>query len=98
MIRGTTPTHTFKVNVNLSNAEVIYLTYKQGDKVTIEKTKEDMEITPTTISVRLTQEDTLAFTKASVEVQIRARFSDGTAIASNIMRATSERILKNGVI
>lgn len=98
MIRGTTPTHIFNVNVDLSEAEVIYITYKQSDSIVVEKEKADCTVTGETISVKLTQEDTLKFNTAPVEIQIRARFPDGSAIASNIMQTTVTRILKGGVI
>lgn len=32
MFRGTTPTNIFNVNVDLTNAEVIYITYSQQNK------------------------------------------------------------------
>lgn len=99
MIRYTTPTHIFNVNIDLTNAEVIYLTYKQNGNTTVEKTKSDMEITDKTVTVTLTQEDTGKFIFGEmVEIQIRAKFYDSTAVASNIMRTTVERVLKDGVI
>lgn len=98
MIRGTTPTHIFNVNVDLSEAEVIYITYKQSESIVVEKEKADCTVSGETISVKLTQEDTLKFNTAPVEIQIRARFPDGSAIASNIMQTTVTRILKGGVI
>ena len=98
MIRGTTPTHIFNVNVDLTNADVIYITYKQGNDTVVEKVKSDCEITSTSVSVTLTQEDTLKFNASDVEIQIRARFPDDSAIASNIMRTSVTRVLKSGVI
>lgn len=41
MRRGTTPTHTFTTDIDLTDAEVIYITYKQDGKV--DKTKEATE-------------------------------------------------------
>lgn len=99
MRQGTTPTHLFNVDVDLTTAVVIYITYEQGKRTIIEKTKEDITITENTLEVKLTQEETLAFSLSSrVDIQIRARFEDGSAVASNIMRATVEEILKEGVI
>lgn len=97
--RGTTPLNTFEVDVDLTGAEVIYITYKQNGQTVIEKTKDDCTITATQIEVELTQEETLAFILGkTVEVQIRARYSSGNAIASNIIKVTAEEILKEGVI
>lgn len=97
--RGTTPVHTFLVDLDLTSAEVIYVTYKQGRNILIEKEKDDLDVTAESLSFKLTQEDTLALKTAEVcEMQIRARFPDGTAVDSNIMKAHVGRILKDGVI
>lgn len=98
MFRGTTPTNVFNVDVDLTNAEVIYITYKQQNKVVFEKEKSDITVTETALTVKLTQEETLKLTEREVEIQIRARFSDGTALASNIIKTTASKILKDGVI
>lgn len=98
MFRGTTPTNVFNVDVDLTNAEVIYITYKQQNKVVFEKEKSDITVTENSLTVKLTQEETLKLTEREVEIQIRARFSDGTALASNIIKTTANKILKDGVI
>lgn len=98
MIRGTTPTHTFRVSVDLREADVVWLTYSQREKVVVEKSKADMEITENTVTVKLTQEDTLKFKEDCVYAQIRARFSDGTAIACPVRRTTAQKVLKEGII
>lgn len=98
MYRGTTPLNIFAVDANLTTAEVIYITYKQGCKVAIEKDIDEIEVAADKLTVRLSQEDTLKFDYREVEIQIRARFPDGTAIASNIIKTTVEHILKDGVI
>lgn len=99
MRRGTTPTHTFTTDIDLSNATVVYLTYKQGSSTVITKTLDDMTVTDESITVELSQDDTLAFdTRNSISMQIRAKFADGSAIASNIMSADPQAILRDGVI
>ena len=98
MYRGTTPLNIFTVDADLTTAEVIYITYKQGCQVVIEKDKDEIEVTANKLTVRLSQEDTLKFDYREVEIQIRARYSNGTAIASNIIKTTVEHILKDGVI
>ncbi len=99
MRRGTTPTHVFKVPVDLRPAEVVYMTYKQGGKTKIEKTKEEMEITEDEIRLDLTQEETLALsTIGDVEIECRARYGDGKAIASCILKVPVRKILKEGII
>lgn len=100
--RGTTPTNKFNVSMDLTEATVLYITYSQLGKTVIEKTLEDVtDITAESVSVKLTQEDTLLFkASAQVEIQIRAGFGgeNGDRVRSNIMVADVERILKDGEI
>lgn len=103
MYRGTTPTNAFTTALDLSDADVIYITYKQDGAVVIEKTKDDITFGTTdddryTLTIGLTQEETLAFSTSTVYIQIRARFSDGRVVASNVVPATVQQILKEGVI
>ena len=98
MKRGTTPTNTFKTNIDLTGATV-FLTYSQRGKVVLEKTGDDLEISAEAIVTRLTQKDTLGFDALQkVSIQIRYVFPDGTAGASNIMTASVGEILKDGEI
>ena len=98
MKRGTTPTNTFKTNIDLTGATV-FLTYSQRGRVVLEKIGDDLEITAEAIVTRLTQKDTLGFdTLQKVSIQIRYVFPDGTAGASNIMTVTVGEILKDGEI
>lgn len=99
MRRGTTPTHKFTTDVDLTSAVVLYVTYTQGAKTIIEHDIDDCEIAADYIQTQLTQEETLKVAdKSSVKIQIRARLADGEAVASNIMSASPEEILKDGVI
>ena len=98
MKRGTTPTNTFKTNIDLTGATV-FLTYSQRGRVVLEKTGDDLEISAEAIVTRLTQKDTLGFDALQkVSIQIRYVFPDGTAGASNIMTAEVGEILKDGEI
>lgn len=98
MKRGTTPTNTFKTNIDLTDATV-FLTYSQRGRVVLEKTGDDLEISAEAIVTRLTQKDTLGFDALQkVSIQIRYVFPDGTAGASNIMTASVGEILKDGEI
>ena len=98
MKRGTTPTNTFKTNIDLTGATV-FLTYSQRGRVVLEKTGDDLEISAEAVVTRLTQKDTLGFDALQkVSIQIRYVFPDGTAGASNIMTASVGEILKDGEI
>ena len=98
MYRGTTPTNQFTCDINLNDADAIYITYEQNHRVIVEKTKADVVFGEGFISVKLTQEETLRFSERAVNIQIRARFPDGTAIASNIIHTAASDVLKEGVI
>ena len=103
--RGTTPTHTFTGSTDLTTATALFVTYAQSGKTVVEKSlsslsvEMDPETGDCTVTVRLTQAETLAFDeKKPVEIQIRAAFSDGSALASNIINTSPARLLKEGVI
>ena len=99
MRRGTTPTHIFTTDIDLTKAEVIYLTYKQAGEIKLTRERDDMTVEEDKLTVTLDQEETLAFsTTGRVHIQIRARFPDGAAIASNIIETSAEEILRDGVI
>lgn len=97
MKRGTTPTNTFNVDVDLTGATV-FVTYEQNGKTLVEKTGSDLTITEDSISLVLSQEETLAFRPGPVNIQIRYVDAFGTADASNIIKTTVDRIIKDGVI
>lgn len=98
IIRGTTPTHVFDVDMNLTTAEEIYITYRQSKGRTVEKTLNDISVSEDQISTHLTQADTLVFSPYDglVEIQIRAKYADGSAIASSKMYAEILPVLKDG--
>lgn len=96
MYRGTTPTNVFRTDVDLENASVLFVSYKQNGKVVLEKSLEDVSVKKTLVTVNLTQKETLLFQDGIVTIQIRAKFPDNTAIASNLIRTTAEEIVKDG--
>ena len=111
--RGTTPNQIFNVDIDLTDAEVLYLTYKQGNVIVLEKEKDDLTITKDKVTFRMTQKESLVFeTNNPVKIQIRARFPDGievetegvithpdgTAVKSNIVTTDTDYLLKEGVI
>lgn len=98
MYRGTTPTNVFRTDVDLENASVLFVSYKQNGKVVLEKSLEDVNVKKTLVTINLTQKETLLFQDGIVTIQIRAKFPDNTAIASNLIRTTAEEIVKDGEI
>lgn len=101
MYRGTTPTNTITVDLDLREMTV-FVTYSQAGRVVFEKTNADIEIEQNEIRVPLTQAETLALSAwdrgQTVFVQIRAIDALGNAVASNIMTTTVNAILKDGEI
>lgn len=99
MTRGTTPTHTFTTDTDLTSATVLYITYQQGGKTVVEKTLDECTVTSESVTVVLTQAETLCFSdELPVKIQIRAGFEDGSRIASRIIAADVAKILKDGEI
>lgn len=102
MIRGTTPTHTFNVDLDLRLA-TIYVTYMQNGKVLFEKGNEDIvTIEEGYFLLRFSQEETLTIKAcncaSSIKIQIRAIFPDGSTVVSNVMTTSVRDILRDGVI
>lgn len=98
MRRGTTPTLTISTDIDLTEASNFYLTFKQGDRVIFEKTLDDVTITEDSVSVWLSQAETLALKDGKmVSFQIRATLGD-QKVASNIMTSPVGEILKGGEI
>ena len=99
LIRGTTPLLEFALPFPAEELEEAYVTIAQRGAVVIDKPLTECGCDGKTLTVRLTQEETLKLNcDCMSEIQIRARTLDGEAIASNIMAVQTARILKDGVI
>ena len=99
MIRGTTPTLEFIIPFDASLLANAHVTLCQNGVVMIDKALEECSCNENKLSVKLTQDETLNLQCDCItEIQIRARTVEGEALASNIMRVNTERILKDGVI
>lgn len=99
MIRGTTPTLEFTLPFSTDLIDEAYITVAQYKKPVFEKAKSDCTLNGNTISVKLTQEETLKLKAgAKVEMQIRCLTTTNDAIASEIIVCDAERILKDGEI
>ncbi len=101
MRRGTTPVITFNTDLDLSEVEELFVTFSQNGETIVEKNKEEVVIDDSKIIVSLSQKDTLKFSLDSndiVSVQIRTKFKNETAVASNILKIRVKEILKDGEI
>lgn len=103
--RGTTPTYRLilqDTTIDLAEANDVYVTFADGkyNKI-IEKTGADLYIDGNVVEIFLTQEETLKLPSGEILVQINWTYQEGTTTkraASQIVRTTSARNLKNEVI
>lgn len=96
--RGTTPTLTFNLPIEVPQIAAALLTIKEGN-VEIRKELTAMEKGENNLSVKLTQEETLKLMAYdSVQIQLRIRTLDGTAMATEIYSRSIKEILSDGVI
>ena len=93
--RGSTPTNTFNVSVDLTTAVELYITYKQQTKPVFIKELEDCSVTSTKIVTQLTRAETLKLNaKYQVKIQIDAKMPDGTWIPSKIITTNVYELLR----
>lgn len=99
MIRGTTPTHTFKLPFDTSNVQNAAVIYAQNDAVLFEKQAKDCAMQGDEISVTLTQEETLKFDcHYNAQIQIRVLTTGGQALASGVYVVDVAKCLSNEVL
>lgn len=95
--RGVTPTFTLTFeDVDLTLASHVYVTFRGG--TVIEKSDADLEITSTSISVYLTQAETLSLAKGAVSIQANWTYADGSRAASEIVNYRFGDNLLNRVV
>lgn len=94
--RGTTPTFTLTFPqdsaVNLTEAVNVYVTFS-CNRTTITKTGEDLEVAQKSVSVFLSQTETLAFSDGAVDIQVNWTTLDGKRMASDVVTYTFNRQL-----
>ena len=100
MFRGTTPTIQVNLsNVDFTNVSELWFTISQLGRVIINRELDEVTIEGTTITVTLTQEETLALrANANTRLQVRLLMNDGCAMATPITKLDVNGILKDGVI
>lgn len=99
MRRGTTPTHTFTLPIEAKNVSDALIVYFQGDKKILRKTASECHMEGNTISVDLTQEETLRFRCDKAQIQVKVLTTDGKALVSNIittevLKSLADEVLK----
>lgn len=99
MIISTTPTHVFTFPFDPADCQVIIITYNQGGKTILEKTKDDCEIDSehNQIFFTLTQEETKKFNDSCALVQLKIK-KDGVVSASRVEELLVYKPLNTEVI
>lgn len=100
MFRGTTPTLVFNLNTDLDmdTIEEIWVTFDTPDKLTFTKDKVLLDNTAKTVTLPLSQDDTLRMKGVHIKCQIRLLCNDGMAYATSIKTVVFNDIIKDGVI
>lgn len=99
MYRGTTPIFTFKLPFSGEEITVLSVCFAQQNQIILEKALCDCVVEENTVSVKLSEEETLLFNheKGLVEMQLRVGCGEAR-MASNIMIISVKRILKDGCL
>ena len=99
MIRGTTPTFIFELPFDCSELTACSVAFAQDGKVLVEKVLTECEKSGNTLTVTLSEEETLLFdcTKRIAEIQIRGGCGK-KRLASDILVVNVGRILKDGCL
>lgn len=99
MIRGTTPTHTFRLSIDTNTITELRITYVQLGKTVVEKTEKNATMGEKSISLTLTQEESLEFRAgAAVEAQLKVLTNVGTVLASPVISLNVDKILNTEVL
>jgi hypothetical protein len=100
MIRGSTPTHEFTLPFDTSFLSEVEIVYAQNDKQILLLDTERCAMNNNTISVTLTQEETLKFDcyKRFVQVQLRVKTTEDIVMIGDIITVDLDKCLFDGVI
>lgn len=100
MYKGTTPTFTFTFSDFDPTSAVAIIVTLSADRKTpiIEKDESELTIDSTSVSLALTQEETLAMPSGNVYAQLNFLMNDGSRCATNIMSVDFSRNLHSEVM
>ena len=99
MFRGTTPIHTFYVEIDTSIIKEVKITYSQKDEEVLVKRTEDCTIEDGQISTKLSQEDTFRFEPNTVVfIQLRVLTTGDDVLISELIKASVGKCLDDEVL
>ena len=83
MVQGTTPTHSFTLPFPTESIKAVRIIYAQNDKPIIVKNTDDCTLQDNTVSVRLSQTETLSISADNIYfVQVRVVDRAGNSFVS----------------
>lgn len=98
MYRGDTPTFQFTLPIDGSLITALNISFAQDETVLVEKSLEDVTVAGQTITVALTESETLLFSdEENVQVQLRIGMGKSRR-ASEIFKVRVKGILKEGAL
>lgn len=99
MIIGTTPTHTFTIPIDVSQIADLRISYAQDNNVLLTKSIKDCVLKGKTISVTLTQEDTLKFNSSTqIKTQLKILTTENVVLVSKISVLLVDECLNKEVL
>lgn len=98
-MRGTTPTHTFKLPFGTEYVAKAKVSYKHGDELLLRKDTADCKLEGNTISVTLTREETVKFPDdAIIKVQLEIETPAGDALKTRVYSLHASELLDEGAL
>ncbi len=99
MIRGTTPTHIFRLPFDSSLLSSARVVYKQGQREVLRKETGAFTMEANILKLTLSQEETLSFDcKLSVKLQLRVKTTAGQVLAMKPRIVTVDECLDDEVL
>ncbi len=102
--RGTTPFVFFNIGDLIDTFDddtEIYIDFRQGTKIKLEIREDKLykDYENKRLLCKFSQINTLDFNKRlNVYIQLRVKYSDGTAIKSKVLTVRADELIKEGVI
>ena len=97
--KGCTCKNTFSIPFIESQIKDIIITYKQGDAIILEKKKNDCTFNDCSVSVDLTQEESMKFDETKIiRMQIKIKTDKDIVIKSNIMETYTDELFNKVVM
>ena len=97
--RGCTCTAYYDFPFKEDDVDVLYVTYEQANHIVFEKTIDDCTFLDGEIEVKLGQDDTILLQeKIRIRMQIRGKLNDGSTFKSDVVEASTDELIKEGVI